>query len=225
MTITDKTRKLLWGKSGNRCAICKIELSIDKTERDSDSIIGDECHIIAQNEGGPRYDKDFPKDQINDFYNLILLCKIHHKQIDDQQVTFDIALLRTIKQNHENWVKEKLGNKAKEQTIDFLFHIRTGKELYMIIAEAYYYDFDYDEIQDLEQRENLRSFLQMLQDYGELSSEFIELGQRFKAFDDLESALKDIESNDFMVFGFRNKNTGIIRVLKQENPEIIKLNI
>lgn len=225
MTITDKTRKLLWGKSGNRCAICKIELSIDKTDIDSDSIIGDECHIIAQNEGGPRFDKNFPKDQINDFYNLILLCKIHHKQIDDQHVTFSVAILRTIKQNHENWVKDKLGSKPKEENTDFLFHIRTGKELYMIVAGAHYYDFDYDETQDLELRENLRSFLQLLQDYGEISSDLIELGQRYEAYDALDSALKDIESLNFMVFGFRNKNTGIIRVLKEENPEIIKLNI
>ena len=41
MGITDKTRKLIWGKSGNRCAMCRHELFVEATLEDDESIIGD----------------------------------------------------------------------------------------------------------------------------------------------------------------------------------------
>lgn len=42
MSISNKTRKELWAKSGNRCAICKKKL-VNKISKDEDSfIIGDE---------------------------------------------------------------------------------------------------------------------------------------------------------------------------------------
>ena len=61
MGITSKTRKMLWGKSGNRCAMpdCKKELVVNISEIDNHSIIGEECHIIAQSPDGPRGNKNF----------------------------------------------------------------------------------------------------------------------------------------------------------------------
>src|SRR5262249_42781807 len=76
MAITDKTRKLLWGRSGNRCALCRNELIMDRTPADDESIVGDEAHIHSGQEGGPRYDPNFPQDRIDKYDNLILLCKI-----------------------------------------------------------------------------------------------------------------------------------------------------
>ena len=40
MAITSKTRKELWAKSGNRCAICKKELVNQISEDDGSFIIG-----------------------------------------------------------------------------------------------------------------------------------------------------------------------------------------
>ncbi len=55
MSISVKTRKMLWGKAANRCAFidCKRELVMDETETDDPSIIGEECHIIAREDDGP----------------------------------------------------------------------------------------------------------------------------------------------------------------------------
>lgn len=82
---------MLWGRSGNRCAICQKELVIDATETDDDSIIGDECHIVARSTDGPRGAS--PLKERNKYNNLILLCKIHHKQIDDQENEFPVERL------------------------------------------------------------------------------------------------------------------------------------
>ena len=47
MPISDKNRKILWARSGNRCAICRLPLVVEQTAKDSESVIAAECHIIA----------------------------------------------------------------------------------------------------------------------------------------------------------------------------------
>jgi hypothetical protein len=44
MGVTDKTRKLLGGKSGNRGAKCRHVLCIDATREDDESIV--EEHVL-----------------------------------------------------------------------------------------------------------------------------------------------------------------------------------
>jgi hypothetical protein len=104
MTITDKTRKLLWGNSGTRCAACYRRLVIDETEVDDPSVVGDECHIISAQENGPRYDAAYPLHLIDTYENLVLLCRVDHKRIDDQEQTFGVARLRSMKAEHERRV-------------------------------------------------------------------------------------------------------------------------
>ena len=110
MTITDKTRKLLWGRSGNRCAFCRGVLSVDSTELDDASVVGDECHIVSGKVGGPRYDPAFPPDELDAYDNLLLLCRIHHKVIDDQEHTFTPLVLKRLKQDHEDLVSTALAD-------------------------------------------------------------------------------------------------------------------
>ena len=110
MSISLKTHKLIWGRSGNRCAFkdCRNELIADETESDDESIIGDEAHIVARSNDGPRGDSDLSKDDRDKYDNLILLCRIHHKVIDDQPNFYTVDRLREMKEMHETWVKEKL---------------------------------------------------------------------------------------------------------------------
>ena len=106
--MNDKTRKLLWGRSGSRCAFCRSELIMDATPHDNESVVGEECHIISGKPKGPRYDPKFSVDKIDSYSNLILLCRIHHKIIDDQSETFTTNILSQLKANHERWVAETL---------------------------------------------------------------------------------------------------------------------
>ena len=110
MAISLKTIKLLWGRAGNRCVICRRELSIDPLAAgDDESIIGDMAHIIARKEGFTRGDYDALSEQQRDSYtNLILLCKVHHKQIDDQPEHYTVERLRQTKAEHEEWVRNQL---------------------------------------------------------------------------------------------------------------------
>jgi hypothetical protein len=107
MGISLKTHKILWARSGNMCAICKNELIIDSLDQNDDpSIVGDEAHIIARKETFTRGDYDsLTPEQRNHYSNLILLCKTHHKQIDDQPTRYTVEHLREIKVTHEREVK------------------------------------------------------------------------------------------------------------------------
>ena len=93
MPISDKTRKTIWGLSGNRCAFpgCNNELYL--TVGESNSLVGEECHICARNAGGPRFDPSLTEAEVNDYSNLILLCSIHHKLVDDNPKHYDAASL------------------------------------------------------------------------------------------------------------------------------------
>jgi len=101
---------MLWGRAGNRCAMpeCRIELVMDATETDDESLIGEECHIVAESPDGPRGDASFPKNKINNYENLIIMCRVHHKIIDDQTKTYTVSFLNQLKSKHEQWVRESL---------------------------------------------------------------------------------------------------------------------
>ena len=77
--------------------MCRRELIMDGTPVDDESIIGDECHIVSPAFSGPRHDPKFAREKLNDHANLLLLCKVHHKLIDDQQSEYTASHLAKIK--------------------------------------------------------------------------------------------------------------------------------
>lgn len=107
MTISDKTRKMLWGRSGNSCAWCKIELIVEGTSESDPTIVGQECHIRSEKLGGPRHDPAFPFESVDSYDNLLLLCPTHHRIVDDQQDKYTVNDLINMKREHEAWVEEK----------------------------------------------------------------------------------------------------------------------
>jgi len=110
MGISLKTHKLLWGRSGNKCAFaeCRNDLVADETESDDESIIGDEAHIVSRKYDGPRGTSVLTSEERDKYDNLILLCRKHHKIIDDQFIFYTVEKLRELKSAHESWVKESL---------------------------------------------------------------------------------------------------------------------
>lgn len=108
MSITLKTQRMLWGRAANRCAICRNELVIDATETDDESVVGEECHIVAKSKEGPRGNSSLTDEQRSKFNNLILLCCTHHKTVDDQPGEYTVDRLTKMKADHENWVRSSL---------------------------------------------------------------------------------------------------------------------
>jgi hypothetical protein len=122
MSISLKTHKMLWGRSGSRCAFpeCKKILIEDKTDTDNESLIGEEAHIVAKCQDGPRGKSELNLRERDSYDNLILLCKNHHKIIDDQPKKYTVEFLYEIKKKHIEWVKQSLKideNKQKDLEI------------------------------------------------------------------------------------------------------------
>jgi hypothetical protein len=124
MTISLKTHKILWSRSGGKCAICKNDLVIDPADLNDDpSIVGDEAHIVARSESFTRGDYDALSPEERDGYsNLILLCKTHHKQVDDQPATYTVEKLREIKAQHETIVKQQWTPEERMEQRDELIY-------------------------------------------------------------------------------------------------------
>src|SRR5208282_508551 len=97
---------MLWGRAANRCAVCRRELVVDATETDDPSVIGEECHIVAQAVDGPRGDSGLTLERRDVYSNLVLLCNVDHKVVDDQPQHYSVQYLANLKASHEKWVKE-----------------------------------------------------------------------------------------------------------------------
>ena len=123
MSISLKTHKMLWGRSGNMCAFpeCKLSLVADISQTDDLTIIGEEAHIVAQKPDGPRGDANFPIEKIDKYENLVLLCSVHHKIVDDNVDDFPKEKLIEFKKNHEDWVLSSLTVDPVKQRDDELY--------------------------------------------------------------------------------------------------------
>jgi hypothetical protein len=233
MPISDKTIKLIWGKSGNRCALCKTILSISPTDKGSHSVVGDICHIIASSPNGPRYDSNYPEDQIDGYDNLILLCKTHHKQIDDQPLTHAPDHLRKVKHDHEQWVEAKLRpNDIPKYKIK---QIRDNIPEFNIVIGAHSHSFDNDELLSKNEVELVANFFQIVSDWAVIGNE-LEPNEIVRVSYELTQMIKDLDSAGFWVFGASERqilevdgdkgspwNMAILNIKRKESKNIIKV--
>lgn len=173
MAVSDKTRKILWGRSGNRCAMCRRELVADATAADDESVVGDECHIVSPRERGPRYDPSFPRERLDLASNLILLCRVHHKMVDDQPETYTADVLSAVKGNHETWVslsltEDEVPNPVRIRRIEsnvpsHLERLQSGEDLLAVVAEACAFEFSHDDLDSEAEVDLVGTFLQEAQ--------------------------------------------------------------
>lgn len=236
MAISDRTRKKLWAKSGNRCSICKIEL-FSGQDKENDFNVGEECHIISSKSKGPRHKPNLKDYDTID--NLILLCRNHHREIDELPDTYTEEIVRYIKENHEKWVQSTINkaiNDSNHIEPKLLIRITSGKDLLNIVAGCHGVKYDYDEIESKDDAEYIGSTIQNIIDLGEID-EFAEAYDKVKLGFGLNEILKELDEKGYYLFGhrltekveFRNEvfENWIIAYLiikKKDNPDIITFN-
>lgn len=201
MAITIKTRKELWAKSGNRCAICKKELVNKISEEEGNYIIGDECHIISVSPDGPRHKTGV--DDYDSYDNLLLLCKNHHREIDENCDTYSEEVLHYIKTSHENWVKKTLDDningKVNGSKPRFIKLITSGKELLNIFQHIHFIYRDYDEPSNDEEctliADTYQYFTELIDIYDDL-----EVSGLIKEGYNLTKAINDLKNKGYYVY-------------------------
>lgn len=213
MSITHKTRKVLWGRSGNLCAFCKTRLVVDASDVNSESVVGDECHIISGATNGPRHNPSISSKLIDHIDNLLLLCRVHHKLVDDQPDTFTVEALCQLKANHEKWVTEKLEQSNQPEPIrivrnstkipEYLMRITSAKTLLNIatICHGYYHDYP----DDLTERDldYVGEFLQNLKDWVDIGID--EPYERINAQKSLAEGMSTLDKAGLRVYVAREK--------------------
>jgi hypothetical protein len=80
----------------------------------ADVVVGEECHIIGEKPGSARHSPDCQNHDIYD--NVILLCSVHHKLVDDNPAVYTVGVLRQMKREHEAAVSA--GNVGAMERLD-----------------------------------------------------------------------------------------------------------
>jgi len=117
VAVKEQDIKLLWGRSGNRCAICRCELSQDKANASASFPLGEQAHIIARNSDGPRGKSILSPKERDSYHNLLLLCPNHHRTIDQDPEDYPIEKLHMIKAEHELWVQRSLSESTDSRKL------------------------------------------------------------------------------------------------------------
>jgi len=106
--ISEKDIKLLWGRSGAKCSICKCTISEDGDVSGEPYHIGEQAHIIGKKDTAARGSSSVSLQIKNSYANLILLCPTCHTKIDKNPADYPVEKLHDIKYKHEMWVSERL---------------------------------------------------------------------------------------------------------------------
>jgi hypothetical protein len=214
MGIRDKDRKILWGRAGNRCAICHKPLVVDATSADPEAVVGDEAHIVAQSSDGPRGGEPARGRDLDNYDNLILLCRVDHKRIDDQPNHYTTGKLHEVKSHHEQWVRTTLDDSEgicigpyPSRPLTHLHPLTTGRGVWDTISgvDAYEFDLPSDAQIGSELVDAADEFLQLCHDCGEISDDIIGYGRSHvrQAQRELQEHIKRLAEGGLLVFGGR----------------------
>jgi len=108
MAPSQKDLKILFQRSGNRCAFpgCKKALVHPESDLDDPVVLSEVAHIVARSSDGPRGEYPLPLEERDKYDNLILLCEEHHHIVDSQPHTYTVERLRQMKSDHEKLILE-----------------------------------------------------------------------------------------------------------------------
>lgn len=105
--IANNKKMILMGLCGGKCEFRGCEKSIVQDMLTGEkSNFSNYAHIIASSENGPRGDKFLSRELCNDEKNIMVLCRDHHKEIDDFPKKYTVDILKEMKKEHEAYIKD-----------------------------------------------------------------------------------------------------------------------
>lgn len=120
-TISGHTRKRLWAWADDTCAFtgCEARLLHPNEAGNDETVVGEECHIVAKaddlqvarspsslsEEERVRWSKLI--EDRHGFANLVLMCRIHSRVIDDPAQSYSVEQIVRMKQAHQEEVDRR----------------------------------------------------------------------------------------------------------------------
>jgi len=115
MSITERTSKIIWGQCAAKCCLCREDVLYTEGGRIS-SLTGEVAHIVGETKRASRGISSLSTEERNDAENLLLLCRKHHKIVDDDPETYPVDRLQRIKAVHVAWVASSLAHPTPWQS-------------------------------------------------------------------------------------------------------------
>src|SRR6266850_3249021 len=106
------TVKRLFALSSNRCAFPKCKQVMVGRH----GVLGEICHIEGANPTSARNNPSQTDEQRAAFANLILLCRNHHIESNDESV-YTVSVMRKMKANHERQAEKTTPYKAPQWAV------------------------------------------------------------------------------------------------------------
>lgn len=236
MTISDRDRKVLWGRAGSRCALCRGELIRSDQIGAPGALIGQECHIVSPRNSGPRGGENPPTGEHDAYANLILLCANDHVMVDQRPEAYPVSRLLEVRTAHESWVRSRLDSSTARTRIrrelpERLPEVVDAGALIRIVAGAHESSLDHDELRSEAEVELVGGFLQSVFDAGEMWPE-MEPAARVEAQYMLGRGLQELRIAGWRVFGERARGrlhspddvsawvTAYVHVARADSPDV-----
>lgn len=106
MAISEKTKRLLWSRSGGYCQNPECHQDLFVFFQNGEVMNLEEfAHIIGQSEHGPRGRNELSVTERDEYGNIILLCPICHRLIDKSPNQFPVETLHNWKHCHEEAIR------------------------------------------------------------------------------------------------------------------------
>lgn len=196
------TIKRLFALSGNICAFRKCTQTL--IDERSGSVLAEICHIKGKRPNSPRYDVSQNDEERDAFENLILMCPIHHKIIDDDEISYTVERLQQIKSNYESRPTASAQLNPTQQKLEALLE----RHLQLLVEEKQSLD---------DSRANIKEENSHLTKLRQLASE--------KAHDDLRNKWFGSYGSLDDVFNSINKIFSLTKKHFAENPEYAQIGI
>lgn len=127
MPVSERTSRIVWGQCAARCCMCKKDLLFELNGTVS-SLIGEVAHIVGETKSAARGASPLSLKERNEAENLLLLCRDHHKVVDDDPTTYPVDRLHQIKIDHLAWIAASLIKpRAWRSTISQLTYINVPR--------------------------------------------------------------------------------------------------
>lgn len=112
---------LIWTMAGGQCSYPKCEKHLVMSSLEGSlSLVGEVAHIVSAKADGPRGEYDLANEGIDFDHedNLMLLCNIHHKIIDEHPSDYPVAMLKDLKSNQERKIVAALSPEEKKEAFE-----------------------------------------------------------------------------------------------------------